>query len=118
MKPMFYVIRFEPELDLGDIDCYLKEIESPIRLEVGDKIALDFASFDRSIEDDSSNIVKMVKVLLEKSIYASTRYSVYFEISDIAYHHSYYDGEEINFHGIITLKGKQNESNRDKNANS
>ena len=107
MKAMTYVIRFEPELDLGDIDCYLKEIESPIRLEIGDKIALTFASFDRSIEDDSSNIVKMVKFLLEKSIYVSTRYSAYFEISDITYHHVYYDDDdEVNFHGIITLKGK------------
>ena len=102
---MVYVIRFEPELDLGDIDHYLKEIESPIRLEIGDKIALDFASFDRSVEDDSSFIARMVKFLLEKSIYAG-RYSAYFKISNITYHHTYYDDDEINFHGTITLKGK------------
>ena len=106
MKAMFYVIRFEPELDLGDIDCYLKEIESPVRLEIGDKIALSFASFDTSIEDDSGYIVSMVELLLEKSIYPS-EYKASFEISDIIYnHYDYYDGEEINFHGIITLKGK------------
>ena len=106
MKAMIYVIRFEENLGLGDIDCYLKEIKSPIRLEIGDKIALGFASFDRSLEDDRVSTGSMVKFLLEKSIYASTRYSAYFEISDITYHNVDYDGEEIDFHGVITLKGK------------
>ena len=99
MKAIVYVIRFEPELDLGDIDCYLKEIESPIRLEIGDKIALGFASFERFIEYDSSNTDRMVKLLSDKSIYEE-RYSAYFEISNIIYNHG------VNFNGIITLKGK------------
>ena len=104
MKAMIYIIKFEENLGLGDIDFYLKEIESPIRLEIGDKIALSFASFNRSLEDD---IHSMVKLLLEKSIYAS-EYMASFEISDITYNHHYYDDDEdvVDFHGVITLKGK------------
>ena len=107
MKAMTYVIRFEPELDLGDIDFYLKEIESPIRLEVGDKIALSFASFDREVNNDLDKdyIDELMGYLFEKSIIAS-KYSASFEISDITYNHEYRDGEEINFNGVITLKGK------------
>ena len=105
MKAIIYVIRFEENLGLGDIDFYLKEIESPIRLEVGDKIALSFASFDRSLEDDKDYIGRMVELLLEKSIYPS-KYRASFEISDIIYNHDYYDDDEVNFNGIITLKGK------------
>jgi hypothetical protein len=105
MKAMIYIIRFEENLGLGDIDFYLKEIESPIRLEVGDKIALSFASFDRSLEDDKDYIGRMVELLLEKSIYPS-KYRASFEISDIIYNHDYYDDDEVNFNGVITLKGK------------
>ena len=106
MKVMTYEIRFEENLDLGDIDFYLKEIESPIRLEIGDKIALSFASFDRSLEDDKDYIGEMMELLLEKSIYAS-EYMASFEISDITYNHDHYDDDdEINFNGYITLKGK------------
>jgi hypothetical protein len=104
---MTYVIRFEPELDLGDIDFYLKEIESPIRLEVGDKIVLSLGSFDSRLDDfmDKGEKDDMMRCLFEKSIIAS-KYSATFEISDIIYNHEYRDGEEINFHGVITLKGK------------
>ena len=103
MKAMNYLIRFEENLGLGDIDFYLKKIESPIRLEIGDKIALGFASFDRSLEDD---IYSMMELLLEKSIYAS-EYMASFEISDITYNHDHYDDDDdFNFHGAITLKGK------------
>lgn len=107
MKAMIYIIRFEENLGLGDIDFYLKEIESPIRLEVGDKIALSFASFDRSLEDDKDYIGRMVELLLEKSIYPS-KYRASFEISDIIYNHEFYDDDDdgINLHGVITLKGK------------
>jgi hypothetical protein len=110
MKAMIYVIRFEEELDLGDIDCYLKEIKSHIRLEIGDKIALSFASFDRSLEDDEYRIVELMGYLLEKSIYPS-KYRASFEISDITYIHEYYYDDDdyddgINFYGAITLKGK------------
>ena len=107
MEAMIYIIRFEENLGLGDIDFYLKEIESPIRLEVGDKIALSFASFDRSFEDDKDYIGRMVELLLEKSIIAS-RHSATFEISDIMYKHEFYDYDDdgINIHGVITLKGK------------
>ena len=106
MKAMIYIIRFEENLGLGDIDFYLKEIESPIRLEVGDKITLSFASFDRSLEDDKDYIGRMVELLLEKSIYPS-KYRASFEISDIMYNHEFYDDDDgINFHGVITLKGK------------
>ena len=107
MEAMIYIIRFEENLGLGDIDFYLKEIESPIRLEVGDKIALSFASFDRSFEDDKDYIGRMVELLLEKSIYPS-KYRASFEISDIMYSHEFYDDDDdgINIHGVITLKGK------------
>ena len=105
MKAINYEIRFEEKLGLDDMDFYIKEIESPIRLEVGDKIALSFASFDRSFEDDKDYIGRMVELLLEKSIIAS-RHSATFEISDIIYNHDYYDDDEVNFNGIITLKGK------------
>lgn len=106
MKAMTYIIKFEENLGLGDIDFYLKEIESPIRLEIGDKIALSFVSFDRSLEDDRDYIGRMVEFLLEKSIYAS-EYMASFEISNITYIHESYDYDgEINFHGSITLKGK------------
>ena len=108
MKAIIYVIRFEPELGFRDIALYLKKIESPIRLEVGDKIALSFASFDRSLEDDKDYIGRMVELLLEKSIYPS-KYRASFEISDIMYNHEFYDDDdydEFNFHGIITLKSK------------
>ena len=107
MKAIIYVIRFEENLGLGDIDFYLKEIESPIRLEVGDKIALSFASFDSRLDDfmDKGEKDDMMRCLLEKSIIAS-RHSATFEISDIIYNHDYYDDDEVNFNGIITLKGK------------
>ncbi len=98
---MTYLIRFEPELGFRDIDLYLKKIKSHIRLEIGDKIALSFASFDRSLKDVRDNMGSMMKFLSEKSIYAS-KYSAYFEISNINYHHD----AEFGFHGIITLKGK------------
>lgn len=103
MKPMIYVIRFEENSGLGDIGFYLKEIESPIRLEIGDKIFLSLASFDRSLEGD---IDGMMELLLEESIYP-LKYRASFEISDITYNNEYYyRGVEINFYGIITLKGK------------
>ena len=108
MKAMFYVIRFEPELDLGDIEYALKEIESPIRLEIGDKIKLSLDSFDRDPEDgiaDINDVVRMRDILLAKSRHSS-RYTATFEISDITYYHDYYDDSVINFHGVITLKDK------------
>ncbi len=109
---MIYIIRFEENLGLGDIDFYLKEIESPIRLEVGDKIALNFASFDSRLDDFMDKEEKekekddMMRCLLEKSIYPS-KYRASFEISDIIYNHEFYDDDDdgINFHGVITLKG-------------
>lgn len=104
MKAIIYVIRFEENSGLGDIDWFLKEIKSPIRLEIGDKIALSFESFDRSLEDDRNRIAELMGYLLEKSIYAS-KYRASFEISDIMYNHEF-DGDEPNFHGVITLKGK------------
>ncbi len=103
---MTYLIRFEPELGFRDIDLYLKKIKSHIRLEIGDKIALSFASFDRSLEDDKDRIVELMGYLFEKSIYRSG-YSAFFEISDIVYNHGFYDDDgEFYFYGIITLKGK------------
>lgn len=111
MKAMTYVIRFEENLDLGDIDFYLKEIESPIRLEIGDNIVLSLASFDRSLDADLDG---MMELLLKKSIYP-LKYRASFEISDIIYNHEYYDydyndyddyDDYLNFHGIIILKGK------------
>lgn len=103
MKAITYVIRFEENLDLGDIEFFIKVIESPIRLEVGDKITLSFASFG---DIDKCYVDDMMEVLFKKSIKAS-KLDAYFEISDIVYNHErhYYD-DEINFHGIITLKGK------------
>jgi FKBP-type peptidyl-prolyl cis-trans isomerase (trigger factor) len=68
MKAIIYVIRFEPELGFRDIALYLKKIESPIRLEVGDKIALSFASFDRSLEDDKDYIHQNIEHLLKFQI--------------------------------------------------
>lgn len=106
MKAMTYLIRFEPELGFRDIDLYLKKIKSHIRLEIGDKIALSFASFDRSLEDDKDRIVELMGYLFEKSIYRSS-YSAFFEISDIVYNHGFYDDDgEFYFYGVITLKGK------------
>ena len=108
MKAMIYIIRFEENLGLGDIDFYLKEIESPIRLEVGDKIALNIASFDSRLDDfmDKEEKDDMMRCLLEKSIIASP-YSAFFLISDIAYRNEYYRrNDELNFYGIITLSGK------------
>ena len=104
MKAIIYDIRFEKNLDLGDIDWFLKEIKSPIRLEIGDKIALSFDSFDRSLEEDNHRIAEYMGYLLKESIYAS-KYRASFEISDIMYNHEF-DGDEPNFHGVITLKGK------------
>ena len=108
MKAMIYIIKFEENLGLGDIDFYLKEIESPIRLEVGDKIALSFASFDREVNNDLDKdyMDELMGYLFEKSMHPS-KYSATFEISDITYNHEYYYyDDEINFHGVITLKGK------------
>ena len=103
MKAMTYLIRFEESLDLGDIDLFLKKIKSHVRLEIGDKIALSFASF---LEDDKDRIVELMGYLFEKSIYRS-EYSAFFEISDIVYNHGFYDDDdEFYFYGIITLKGK------------
>ncbi len=104
MKAMTYVIKFEENLNLGNIAFYLKEVESPIRLEIGDKIALSIASFDRPFEDN--RIDRMMEFLLTKSIDV-LKYTAIFEISDIIYNNEYYykDGE-INFYGTITLKGK------------
>lgn len=107
MKAMTYEIRFEENLDLGEIEFFLNEIESPVRLEVGDKIALSLESFCRRLDDWVDEGVKdyMMRCLLEKSIIAS-RHSATFEISDIIYNHDYYDDDEVNFNGVITLKGK------------
>lgn len=105
MKAIIYVIRFEPELDLRDIEWSLKEIISPIRLEIGDKIKLSIESFDRSPEDDINDIGRMRDLLLSKSMHASS-YRASFEISDIIYNHEYNGEDEVNFHGVITLKGK------------
>ena len=122
MKPMIYIIEFEDEEYFGDIAFFLKEIKSPIRLEVGDKIALNHASFDRLLFYDINNddINEMMEVLFKRSIKASN-YRAYFEISDIVYNHEWYnhegefnfhewyndnDEDEFNFHGTIILKGK------------
>ncbi len=107
MKAMTYEIRFEENLDLGEIEFCLKEIESPVRLEVGDKIALSLESFDRRLDDwmDEGGKDDMMRCLLEKSTIAS-RHSAIFEISDIIYNHDYYDDDGVNFNGVITLKGK------------
>jgi hypothetical protein len=106
MKAMIYVIRFEESLGLGDIEGFLKEIKSPIRLEIGDKITLSIASFDRTPEDDIADIIRMKDLLLPKS-WHSTNYTASFEISDITYNNEYYyRDDEIKFYGIITLKGK------------
>ena len=104
MKPMIYVIKFEENLDLGDIEFFIRVIKSPIRLEVGDKITLSFASFDGDL--DKGYVDDMMEVLFKKSIKAS-KLDAYFEISDIIYNHEgcYYD-VDTNFRGIITLKGK------------
>lgn len=108
MKEMIYVIRFEENLDLGEIEFCLKEIESPIRLDVGDKIALSLESFDRRLDDwmDDGEKDDMMRCLFEKSIITS-RHSATFEISEIIYNHKpYYEDDEFSFHGVITLKGK------------
>ena len=105
MKEIIYVIIFEPELDLSDVEWFLKEIISPIRLEIGDKIKLSIDSFDRSPEDDINDIARMRDLLLSKSMH-STNYSASFEISDIIYNHEYNGENEVNFHGVITLKAK------------
>jgi hypothetical protein len=105
MKEMTYVIKFEPELDLGDIEGFLKEIKSPIRLEIGDKITLSIASFNRTPEDDIADIIRMKDLLLPKSRH-STNYRATFEISDITYDHIRYDDIDYGFRGIIILKGK------------
>ena len=102
MKAMIYVIRFEENLDLDDLEWHLKKIESPIRLEIGDVIGLGLASFDEDL--DKGSTVELMGYLLERSIY-SVEYPAYFKISDIMYSHDYYDGE-IRFNGVITLKGK------------
>ena len=108
MKEIIYRVSFEDMEYFGDIAFYLKEIISPIRLEVGDKIALSYASFDRDIFHDLSNdeINAMWKALLKKSIKAS-KYYAYFETSDIVYNHEWYhDEDEFNFHGEVILRGK------------
>ncbi len=109
MKAITYLIRFEPELGFRDIALYLKKIKSPIRLEIGDKITLSLASFDRSLGADKDYIIELVERLLDRSIYPF-KYRAFFEISDIVYNHGLYDDDddydEFNFHGIITLKGK------------
>ena len=109
MESMIYRIRFEDEEYFGDIGFYLKEIESPIRLEVGDKIALTFASFDwdgTGKDQDQDHATEMMDLLIKKSI-NPPKYAVTFEISDVIYNHDWYgDEEEFNFHGTIILKGK------------
>jgi len=105
MKAMTYVIKFEPELALRDIEGFLKEIKSPIRLEIGDKITLSIASFYRTPEDDIADIIRMKDLLLPKSRH-STNYTASFEISDIIYNHVHYDDIDYGFRGVITLKGK------------
>ena len=108
MKAVKYEIRFEEKLGLDDIDFYIKEIESPIRLEIGDKIELNIASFDSKLDDfmDKEEKDDMMRCLLEKSIIASP-YSAFFLISDIAYRNEYYRrNDELSFYGVITLKGK------------
>lgn len=104
MNAMSYYIRFEESLDLGDIECYLVRIDSPIRLEIGDKIAISYFSFDRS-EESWDDIDRMMELLLEKSIYPSN-YKASFEISYIMYNHEFFGDDGINFHGVVTLKGK------------
>lgn len=104
MESMIYLIRFEDEEYFGDIGFYLKEIESPVRLEVGDKITLSFASFDGDL--DKGYVDEMMEVLFKKSIKAS-KLDAYFEISDIIYNHEgYYYDVDTNLRGIIILKGK------------
>lgn len=112
MKAMIYMIEFEDREDFGDfvgIDFYLRKFISPIRLEVGDKIALGHSSFDRvrfSNQISRDDIDEMMEFLFKKSIKAS-KYLAYFEISDIEYSHHWNDDEEgFNFHGTIILKGK------------
>ena len=110
MKEIIYKVSFEDMEYFGDIAFYLKEIISPIRLEVGDKIAISHASLDRVAFHDLSNgeINAMWEVLLKKSIEAS-KYRAYFEISDIVYNHEWYydeDEDEFNFHGEVILRGK------------
>ena len=108
---MIYRIVFEDNEDIedyGHIDFYLKEITSPIKLEVGDKIVLSGASFDRvtfyDLRDD--DIDEMMEFLIKNSIRES-KHLAYFEISDIVYNHEWYNNEaEYNFHGIIILRGK------------
>ncbi len=108
MKAMTYYIRFEESLDLGNIYLDLKEIESPIRLEIGDKIAISYESFDERpgpYEDVDQDIVEMMELLSKKAIKVS-RFNVYFEISDIFYDHVYYDDIDLGFNGKRILKGK------------
>ena len=108
MKAMIYEIRFEDNKDIGDIEFALNVIKSPIRLEIGDKIALSGESFDvlgmdKDIIEDYLN--EMMEILLKKAIKASKFYA-YFEISDIIYYHECYDNTDFGFNGVITLKGK------------
>ena len=108
MKSMTYLIRFEDKLDLVDIAHSLKEIKSPIRLEVGDKIAIGGESFDEINPDKDINldyINEMMEILLKKAIKASEDYA-YFEISDIIYYNEDYNRPDYFFHGVIILKGK------------
>ena len=109
MKAMIYRIEFEDREYLGGIDFYLRKFISPIRLEVGDKIALSHASFDRvlfSNQISRDDIDKMMEFLFKKSIIVS-KYLAYFEILDIVYNHHWDDDEgEFNLRGTIILKGK------------
>lgn len=107
MKEMIYRIEFEDNEDYGYIYLYLREFINPIRLEVGDKIALSHSSFDRLNNDISTDrIDEMMEFLLKKSI-KSTKHFAFFEISDIVYSHHWNDDEgEFNLRGIIILKGK------------
>ena len=102
MKEMTYAIKFEDDKGTGDIKFALRDIKSPIRLEVGDKIAISGESFD---ETNLDYINEMMEVLLKKAIKAS-KFHAYFEISDIIYHHEYYDELGSSFSGLIVLKGK------------
>ena len=108
MKTMIYGINFEDNKDIGDIEFALNVIKSPIRLEIGDKIALSGESFDvlgmdKDIIEDY--LTEMMEILFKKSIKAS-KFNAYFEISDIIYYHECYDNIDFGFNGVITLKGK------------
>lgn len=67
MKGMIYRIVFENNGDFGNTYLYLRQIISPIRLEVGDKITLSHISFDIFNNDISTDdIDEMMEFLLKK----------------------------------------------------